>query len=112
MNTDTPRTEAIREDLTGISPEGKIWNLFKQLEDMERELTAAHAEIERIDVLGIHTCHSNCQRWACVLRRERDLLLETLTDVDLCLEDINFPADGFIRSYIKKSLTKITGEIL
>jgi len=80
--------------------------------DLERELNASHAEIERIDVSGIHTCHSNCQRWACVLRRERDLLLETLTDVDLCLEDINFPADGFIRSYIKKSLTKITGEIL
>jgi regulator of replication initiation timing len=32
----------------GISPEGKIWNLFKRLEEMERELTAARAEIGRL----------------------------------------------------------------
>jgi hypothetical protein len=37
-----------------------------------RELTAARAEIERLDVAGIHSCHNDCQRLPCVLRRERD----------------------------------------
>jgi len=111
MNKDTPRTNDIIHASKGhtLSALSRIEQFAR---DLERELNAARAEIERIDVSGIHTCHNNCQRWTCVLRRERNLLLETLTDVDLCLEDINFPADGFIRSYIKKSLTKITGEKL
>jgi len=40
MNQDTPRTEAIREDLAGIPSEAQIWKLFKKLEDMECELAA------------------------------------------------------------------------
>jgi hypothetical protein len=44
-------------------------------EDRKRiieELNAARAEIERLDVAGIHSCHNDCQRLPCVLRRERD----------------------------------------
>ena len=85
LRTDTPRTQAIRDDLMGIPSEGKIWNLFKRLEDMERELNAARAEIERLDTAGIHSCHNDCQRPNCVLRRElkavteqRDRLAEAL----------------------------------
>ena len=44
--------------------------------------------------------------------KQRNILLETLTDVDLYLEEINFPKEGFIRGYIGESLTKMTGETL
>ena len=44
--TDTPRTQSFRDHLMGISPEGKIWGLFKWSENLERELTAARAELE------------------------------------------------------------------
>jgi len=38
--------------------------------DLELKLIAALAEIDRLDVSGIHTCHSECQKSNCVLRRE------------------------------------------
>lgn len=50
-------------------PNGTIWSECKRL---QTELTAARAEIERLDVAGIHSCHNDCQRLPCVLRRERD----------------------------------------
>jgi len=36
--SDTPRTQAIRYNLMGFSPEGKIYALFKWSEQIEREL--------------------------------------------------------------------------
>jgi hypothetical protein len=49
------------------------------------ELAEAKQEIERLDTRGIHSCHDNCQRPNCVLRRElkavteqRDRLAEAL----------------------------------
>jgi len=63
-------------------PNGTIWSECKRL---QTELTAARAEIERLDTAGIHSCHENCQRPNCVLRRElkavteqRDRLAEAL----------------------------------
>jgi DNA repair exonuclease SbcCD ATPase subunit len=44
--------------------------------ELERELTAARAEIERLDTVGIHSCHDNCQRPNCVLRRELNAVTE------------------------------------
>jgi hypothetical protein len=41
-----------------------------QIQNLERELTAARAEIERLDTVGIHSCHNGCQRPNCVLRKE------------------------------------------
>jgi hypothetical protein len=56
--------------------------------DLENQLTAALAEIDRLDVAGIHTCHSECQKSNCVLRRElttvteqRDRLAEALANL-------------------------------
>jgi hypothetical protein len=46
--------------------------LVDLLNKQDSELTAARAEIERLDVSGIHSCHDKCQRWTCVMRRERD----------------------------------------
>jgi hypothetical protein len=56
-------------------PNGTIWSECKRL---QTELTAARAEIERLDTAGIHSCHKDCQRPNCVLRRERDELATCL----------------------------------
>jgi len=81
MNTDTPRTDEVAWPETGLV-EGDF------ARELERELTAARAEIERLDVSGIHTCHDKCQRWTCVMRRElkavteqRDRLAEAMTRI-------------------------------
>ena len=59
--------------------------LILTMVDLELKLIAALAEIDRLDVAGIHTCHSECQKSNCVLRRElaavteqRDRLVEAL----------------------------------
>ena len=43
---------------------------------MERERDEARRKLEDLDVAAIHSCHNECQRPMCVLRRERDELLE------------------------------------
>jgi hypothetical protein len=50
--------------------------LILTMVDLEIKLTAALAEIDRLDVSGIHTCHSECAKSNCVLRRE----LATITE--------------------------------
>jgi hypothetical protein len=42
----------------------------------ERERDEARRKLEDLDVAAIHTCHDQCQRPMCVLRRERDELLD------------------------------------
>jgi hypothetical protein len=49
----------------------------KRIEQLERELTEAKAEIERLDWSGIHSCHPECQRPMCKLRRELAEAIET-----------------------------------
>jgi hypothetical protein len=75
--SDTPRTDA---QTTGNSDpqQDEYEDLLCFTRMLERELTAARAEIERLDTVGIHSCHDNCQRWTCVLRRERDELATCL----------------------------------
>jgi hypothetical protein len=91
MKTDTPRTNewetycdecyyhlwrVRRKNERGFNDGYHVHNgeeakaLVDLLNKQDSELTAARAEIERLDVSGIHSCHDNCQRWACVLRRE------------------------------------------
>lgn len=84
MNTDTPRTDEWEIDLDNLplaaalsfADEGSTTGgllthaALKTLAAGCRELTAARAEIERLDTAGIHSCHDNCQRPNCVLRRE------------------------------------------
>ena len=43
---------------------------------MERERDEARRKLEDLNVAAIHSCHDQCQRPMCVLRRERDELLE------------------------------------
>jgi len=67
MNTPTPRTDAAGDSLV------KVYQISQKL---ERELTIALAEIDRLDVAGIHSCHSKCQKTNCVLRRELTAVTE------------------------------------
>jgi hypothetical protein len=43
-----------------------------ELEKTERERDEARRKLEDLDVAAIHSCHNECQRPMCVLRRERD----------------------------------------
>ena len=89
MNTtDTPRTVAARRVNTldpalpkYVVAADEMEKIKRELADCkialamlgdkhERELAEAKAEIERLDWSGIHSCHHNCQRPMCKLRRE------------------------------------------
>jgi len=67
-------------------PQQETINLLTyRINSLTSELTAARAEIERLDTAGIHSCNKDCQRPNCVLRRElkavteqRDELAEAL----------------------------------
>ena len=50
----------------------KIMALIDHLQAENKKL---RADNERLLIDGIHTCHDQCQRVACVLRRERDAAL-------------------------------------
>jgi hypothetical protein len=90
MNTPTPITDAAAND--------SIVKVYETSQKLERELTIALAEIDRLDVAGIHTCHSECQKSNCVLRREltavteqRDRLAEALRKLADCDWVITLP---------------------
>ena len=68
MNTATPRTDAAASE--------SIVKVHETSLQLETELTAALAEIDRLDVSGIHSCHANCQKSMCVMRRELTAVTE------------------------------------
>jgi hypothetical protein len=90
MNTETPRTDEWEIDLDNLplaaalsfADEGSTTGgllthaALKTLAAGCRELNAARAEIERLDTAGIHSCHKDCQRPNCVLRRELKAVTE------------------------------------
>ena len=41
-------------------------------QQLERERDEARRKLNNLDVTAIHSCHNECQRPICVLRRERD----------------------------------------
>ena len=45
-------------------------------------LTEAADRIEHLYASGIHTCHADCQRPMCVLRRERDAALKRVAELE------------------------------
>ncbi len=83
--SDTPETDAaIKEQsewklpfvsttMDGVTYDGPVAWLCRR---MERERDEARRKLEDLDVDAIHSCHNECQRPMCVLRRERDELLE------------------------------------
>jgi hypothetical protein len=75
----TPRTDdqSVRyyDDATGTRIEYVASRFARQL---EREIAEARVKLEAAQYSGIHSCHANCQRPICVLRRERDELAACL----------------------------------
>jgi hypothetical protein len=75
--SDTPETDA---ELIAIKSVCKNEYMLDTMGDfarkLERERDEARRKLEDLDVAAIHTCHDQCQRPMCVLRRERDELLE------------------------------------
>jgi len=47
---------------------------------LERERDEARRKLNNLDVTAIHSCHNECQRPICVLRRERDEAREAATE--------------------------------
>lgn len=47
-------------------------------EALRAEVARLQEEIDNRWAMGVHTCHSECQRPACVLRRENERLAEAL----------------------------------
>ena len=68
MKTPTPRTDAAANE--------SIVKVHETSLQLETELTAALAEIDRLDVSGIHSCHANCPKSMCVMRRELTAVTE------------------------------------
>jgi hypothetical protein len=50
----------------------EVSTIRAELEATERERDEAIRQIENLKAVSIHTCHDQCQRPMCVLRRERD----------------------------------------
>ena len=68
--SDTPETHNERTLKLALEVFTELANILKQERDEARK------KLEDLDVAAIHSCHNECQRPMCVLRRERDELLE------------------------------------
>jgi hypothetical protein len=69
----------LKREVEGWMAEAKQWreNAIKLHEQRDR----VAEEIENLKVSGIHTCHDQCKRPMCAMRRQRDMLTEALKDV-------------------------------
>lgn len=91
MNTDTPETDAQHSQFAmggftldfcrKLERERDEWQALATQYSVEREHNAMQAlayeaELDRLDVSGIHSCHANCQKTMCVMRRELTAVTE------------------------------------
>jgi len=112
-DTDTPEVfDKIRnETICGIYGGKTIGEQYDiaariaKLPDLERELTAMTKQrdrlaetIDRLDVAGIHSCHSECARANCVLRRKIAAVSEQRDRLAVVLQRIRDGYGGQIAS--------------
>jgi hypothetical protein len=64
--SDTPETDNERTLKLALEVFTELANTLKQERDEARR------KLKDLDVAAIHSCHNECQRPMCVLRRERD----------------------------------------
>ena len=55
--------------------------------ELRARITHLEAEIERLTLDGVHTCHERCQRIACVQRREIERLRTRLSALSTAAYD-------------------------
>jgi hypothetical protein len=70
ITSDTPETDAFFAEWTRT--DGVLARSRLHAEKLERERDEAIRQLENLKAVSIHTCHDQCQRPMCVLRRERD----------------------------------------
>jgi uncharacterized small protein (DUF1192 family) len=58
------------------------------LETLAKEVERLRAEVQRLDIAGIHSCHDDCQKLPCVQRREIDRLRAELAAAKAELEKL------------------------
>jgi hypothetical protein len=82
--SDTPETEA------AVIASGGDWSpvLRETCRRLERERDEAIRQLENIKASSIHTCHDECQRPMCVLRRERNEVRDQLIHLRSCVYDV------------------------
>jgi len=90
--SDTPRTDEREARSEGLHDE---W-AFTLCRQLERELNEAR---DRQWANSIHSCHSECARPMCVLRRERDEATERLNYAEILLSDL---ASDYWRSILNE----------
>jgi ATP/maltotriose-dependent transcriptional regulator MalT len=67
-------TDDLIERLRKQRPNGECVTVGRLMDDAANEIERLTAELERRKYDTMHTCHADCQREACVLRREVDAL--------------------------------------
>ncbi len=70
------------------------------------EIADLRAENERLQLDGIHTCHDECQRPTCVLRRQLDEAMEALNRIATVDMGGGFLGADACRKVAKQALTK------
>jgi hypothetical protein len=71
-------------------------------------------EIENLKASGIHTCHDQCKRPMCVMRRERDRLAEELDTLKQSILDLSHPNMKLLLEERKGAIAiaqKLAGEL-
>jgi len=76
---DTPETDA--EEIVMGRTECDRYVLASFARKLERERDEVIRKLNDLEITSIHSCHNECQRPMCVLRRERDDALEQLTRI-------------------------------
>ena len=84
--SDTPETDALLEAINGDEKrhEFDFVEMLDHARRLERERDEARKELENHIASTIHSCHDECQRPICVLRRERDEARRYANDIYLC----------------------------
>jgi len=90
--SDTPRTDEREARSEGLHDE---W-AFTLCRQLERELNEAR---DRQWANSIHSCHNECARPMCVLRRERDEATDRLNHAEILLSDL---ASSYWRSVLNE----------
>ena len=84
----TPETDAELYPMNGVDI---VWPDFAR--KLERERDDARRKLNNLDVTAIHSCHNECQRPICVLRRERDEAREALASRKVVIAQQNVITD-------------------